>query len=270
MDAESELQIFRKALPQRIRLREISQLIGRAKGKVCLDAGFDNGIMSRTLRKQDGAWQTLVRDPARAAQVSAVLGDKVSVFDGKTLPYPDKTFDIVVLSGLLEHVQDDNVVITECHRVLKPAALLIVDVRHAKRWSIINTLESTLGLTPQRLALAREGYSESQLFHLLKGGFDVHALRSYSGIFTQLVDVLVRHQLNQCPPETRDEQAVGIYSRAFPLYWIAFQLLDVLAVFTKGYRLLAYAKRHAWHSREPPVLNDGRSLPDVVVSRIRG
>jgi ubiquinone/menaquinone biosynthesis C-methylase UbiE len=43
------------------------------------------------------------------------------------------------LSDLLEYVQDDNVIITECHRILKPAGLLIVDVRHAKKLSIITT-----------------------------------------------------------------------------------------------------------------------------------
>ena len=269
MDAQSQLQIFKKALPQRIRLREIAQVVHSPKGKVCLEAGFDNGLMSRTLRKQGGTWQTLVRDPAVADDVSAMLEDKVSVFDGKTLPYPDKTFDTVVLSDLLEHVQDDNVIIAECHRILKPAALLIVDVRHAKRWSTIKALEAALGLSPQRMELAREGYSESHLFRLLKGGFDVHALRSYSGVFTQLVDVLVQYRLNQYPVESRTAQAVRLYSKAFPLYWIAFQLLDLFS-FTKGYRLLACAKRHAWHSREPPVLIDGRSLPEVVLSRIRG
>ena len=40
--------------------------------------------------------------------------------DGRRLPFPDDTFDVVITSEVLEHIQDDVAAITEMVRVLKP------------------------------------------------------------------------------------------------------------------------------------------------------
>jgi hypothetical protein len=57
-------------------------------------------------------------------------------------------------------------------------------------------------------------------------------------------------------------------SRAYPFSWLAYQL-DALLLLTKGYYLLACAKRHAWRPRKAPVLNDGRRIGDAVLSKIK-
>lgn len=40
-------------------------------------------------------------------------------FDGKTIPMPDESFDIVICTQVLEHVEDSENLLMECHRVLK-------------------------------------------------------------------------------------------------------------------------------------------------------
>ena len=40
--------------------------------------------------------------------------------DARRLPFPDATFDVVITSEVLEHIQDDVAAITEMVRVLKP------------------------------------------------------------------------------------------------------------------------------------------------------
>ena len=40
--------------------------------------------------------------------------------DGRTLPFPDDTCDVVITSEVLEHIQDDVAAITEMVRVLRP------------------------------------------------------------------------------------------------------------------------------------------------------
>lgn len=268
MDTNSQLQLFRKSLHLRVRIREIAQLLGSAENKVCLDAGFENGLVSRALRRHGGTWHTLVMKEEQRGPVAEALESEVRVLDGARMPFDDKTFDVVILSDLLERVSDDKGIISECHRVLKATGIIIIDVRHAKSWSVLGPVETMLGIDPMSAGYARPGYSEWEVFDLLKGGFDVHTVRSYCGFFSQLVDVIVRHMIRKLPPHERDSQTVPIYSKAYPFYWIAYQFLDLLAFMFKGYRLTAFGKRHAWHSREPPVLNDGRTLREVVLSRI--
>jgi SAM-dependent methyltransferase len=48
--------------------------------------------------------------------------------DATKLPFEDNTFDCVVTSEVLEHIQDDVSVISELHRVLKPGGSLGVTV----------------------------------------------------------------------------------------------------------------------------------------------
>ena len=48
--------------------------------------------------------------------------------DATRLPFPDNTFDCVVTSEVLEHIQNDVAAIAELHRVLKPGGTLGVTV----------------------------------------------------------------------------------------------------------------------------------------------
>lgn len=48
--------------------------------------------------------------------------------DATRLPFADNTFDVVVTSEVLEHIQDDVTAISELHRVLKPGGTLGVTV----------------------------------------------------------------------------------------------------------------------------------------------
>lgn len=61
------------------------------------------------------------------------------------LPYADETFDAVIYSEVLEHVEDDQQALREAYRVLKPGGVLAITVPHADYpfwWDPINkTLE---------------------------------------------------------------------------------------------------------------------------------
>ncbi len=64
------------------------------------------------------------------------------------LPYPDNTFDAVICSEILEHIEDDVAGLNEVYRVLKPNGIVAITVPHANYpfwWDPINkTLETVL------------------------------------------------------------------------------------------------------------------------------
>lgn len=269
MNADVQIRLFRKLLPRQIKLREIVRLLGSPDGKTCLDAGHDNAAVSKHLRSLGGSWSTVVRHEEARPAVEEAVGDKVNVFDGRSLPFDDKVFDVVVLSDFLERVTDDHELITECHRILKPTGRLIVDVPHAKRWSVLRPFEALFGTAPAKAERVRSGYTEAELFQLLKHGFDVHTVRSYSKVFVELIDILVCFRARRNAGSAGyDERLVRLYSRAYPFYWLAFQL-DGLLFFAKGYNIVAVAVRHPWRPRNAPVLHDGRSITEVVLSKIK-
>lgn len=107
------------------------------------------------------------------------------------LPFPDNTFDGVILSEILEHIDDDVAGLREVWRVLKPGAPVAITVPHANypfMWDPINwTLEHTLGTPIRRGPLAGLWANHVRLYHRAelraaaeRAGFIVEAERSFT------------------------------------------------------------------------------------------
>ncbi|WP_237065473.1 class I SAM-dependent methyltransferase [Microbulbifer guangxiensis] len=63
---------------------------------------------------------------AESGQVAGRL--LLSVADGMALPFADDTFDVVICSEVLEHIEDYQPVLAEIDRVLKPAGIFAASV----------------------------------------------------------------------------------------------------------------------------------------------
>jgi SAM-dependent methyltransferase len=78
----------------------------------------------REVRKWFAAMEQAGEAPS-GASATAVEGDALS------LPFPDESFDKVVVSEVMEHIPDDKGVLAEVVRVLRPGGLVAVTV---PRW----------------------------------------------------------------------------------------------------------------------------------------
>ncbi len=254
------------SFPERARVRVLGQLLGGIKGAACLAVGSGDDPLKDGLRDLGGSW-TFADVSALREEPDAKHGAALR----RVLPYKEGGFERVVVLDQLLDVEQDYLFMAECHRVLKPGGLLVVDVPHDKRWTVWRPIRRLLGAEPEALGRVRPGYTERGLFDVLKDGFDVQEARSYSRFFVEGVDTLVRMTGGALgwAGEGAPDQARGRYARLLsvmhPVYVVA-SWLDWLVFFTGGYRLAAVARRRIWKPRRIPVLRDGRTIADAAIN----
>jgi len=161
---------FRWARP---RLAYLAGLL--PSGADVLDIGVGDGTFERLAAARGLNVHVLDPDPKaiERARIELGLGDRARTGFGQTLPWPDGSFDAVVVSEVLEHLDDTTLRATlgEVQRVLRPSGRLIGTVpadealdeqrvvcpdcgRHFHRWGHEQTF------TPARMrSLLEEGFA---------------------------------------------------------------------------------------------------------------
>jgi SAM-dependent methyltransferase len=134
------------------RVRTIFEWIDPQDTSIILDVPCGRGFYLNMLRYVSGC--TLYGaelDPVVLEKARANVGHLPDVHLTRaniyTLPYPDKTFDAVILSEILEHIDDDVAALKEAMRVLKPGGVAAITVPHANYpfwWDPINKTLETL------------------------------------------------------------------------------------------------------------------------------
>ena len=108
-----------------------------------------------------------------------------------SLPYADNTFDAVILSEILEHVDNDVAGLKEAYRVLKPGGVVAITVPHANYpfwWDPINkTLETLFNTHIQHGTFAGIWANHVRLYTMPElrasvelAGFEVEDERSFT------------------------------------------------------------------------------------------
>lgn len=262
--AEEALRVYRNTLPQRLEIEAIVRALeGTSMAEAtALDVGMPNPAMSLLLRQRGGAWTSAARDEAAARAAAEALGQSVAVLEPNGgLGFADRSFDwVVVALGVLTSMVDAEAFIHECHRVLKPTGQLILSTQRLKPFSLANVVRRTLGETAAQRGNVRIGYTERELFGLLKTGFDVLAMQSYARLFVELVRIW------ELRKRRRDVAPDRVSRMTATLYWVALQF-DYLGVMARGHVLLAYCRRRQWKARTAPILSDGRTIHEAVLRR---
>jgi len=99
--------------------RHAFEAVRRGAQVVALDAGMDEVVQVRAVMAAMVEAGEISLDAVRAGGVQA---------DALKLPFPDRCFDRIVASEVLEHIADDTTAIGELCRVLRPGGTMAVTV----------------------------------------------------------------------------------------------------------------------------------------------
>jgi len=164
------------------------------------------------------------RDSADGAPDLAFTPESVR---GGSLPHGDGSAASVTALDVLEHVEQDDRLLREWHRVLRPGGRLRLSVPRVEPHLGLNRLRRALGMRAEVYGHVREGYSIAGLAGKLEGAaFDVAAVRPFCGAFTELIELLLNRVYltlsgNCISPlreegSTRSRMAAAAYSLAYP------------------------------------------------------
>lgn len=102
---------------------ERKEIIEKIKKKsLVLDVGAGNCYLAKAIGQKKKA-QVVCVDVANYNKTSLPL----TLFDGKVLPFQDKSFDFVILSFVLHHAKDQEKLLKECARVCRGEILVLED-----------------------------------------------------------------------------------------------------------------------------------------------
>lgn len=100
------------------------------EGDTVLDVGCGNGTIAALIHKQKPGSKVIGID----VHPRPSCGIPCTLYDGKTIPFPDRHFDSVILVDVLHHTDDPRAVLAECSRVARKH-ILIKDHYCDSRWS---------------------------------------------------------------------------------------------------------------------------------------
>jgi 2-polyprenyl-3-methyl-5-hydroxy-6-metoxy-1,4-benzoquinol methylase len=126
----------------------VMHLEAHRRGRV-LDVGCGSGALLENLRALGWGVQGMDFDPA-AVQVARSRGFEVGLGSIESQRYPDRRFDAVTMSHVVEHVEDPRALFAEARRILRPGGVLVVATPNSESLGHARFGSAWRGLEPPR------------------------------------------------------------------------------------------------------------------------
>jgi SAM-dependent methyltransferase len=274
--ADWAVALFNRSVLKQAKYRRVVDLLEEPSGKTSLDIGADNGVISYLLRQRGGVWYSADLDAGTVASIRGLVRENVYQLNGGAVPFPDNTFDQIVIVDFLEHIPDDAGFIRELERVLKPGGILIINVPHLKPHSLLNRVRHRIGLTDEWHGHLRPGYRLEDLRRLLEPAFTIERSVTYSRTFSELVDTGINGLYEALRRRKRGAATSGkgnvvtqsdleqhrkqfrLLSALYPVLWTMARM-DALLPLQQGYKLIIRARVRKTRPAAPSASRSSRS-----------
>ena len=197
----------------------------------CLEVGAGSGRLSCWLAQ--GGYGTVCMDfspnalkAARLNYDSATVTGGFLAGDGFALPVQDRSLDVVLSTGLLEHFADPTPIVREMVRVLKPGGLFYSDIV-PKKFSLFRSLD-WIGNLKRALVGAGQGqdsfyeraFTSDQIRALLRDAGLTDVTVFPAGVVPPYLPLLYRSERMRDIQVSWVEQTQGLW-RGFDRTWVA-------------------------------------------------
>jgi SAM-dependent methyltransferase len=269
------MKIFlRSPLRRRLLARQM-RLLDKVGGQQVLELSGDDAI-SVAMRNAGGGgggvWNSVAVSETQAELLAEAGLDRIHLAALPELPFAEGAFDVVVASDMLEYVENPAELMAELHRVMRSKTRLILHVRR-KRRTLVGLFRKVSGLTDPSRPMVRPGFTPTELFDVLKDGFDVQETAGLGRFFMEFANLLAELFAgvipSTCEPgalnERRLRRAAAVYAAFTPVFWLA-GFLDAVFFFLPEHHMVLRAKRRMmWVPRVTPRLRDGRSIAEAAL-----
>jgi SAM-dependent methyltransferase len=259
-----QLRMFSKTLKKQQKLELLSKQIGDVHGKRCLliTNGDNNGALNYRFRENGGDWAWIENEPDHIAEMEGLLGDPVALGSPSRIPADDAAYDVVVSIDVHEHLDDCPPFNRELYRAVRPAGVAVITPPNGAAWKPVTVLKRLLGMGPEKYGHKVIGYNLLQQERMLReAGLEPVARGSYSGFFTELIELVINYayvevlsrrggrkvKQGTIAPTSQDqlssvERQYELYAAIYPLL-LAVSKLDRLLFFLTGYAVSTVAHR---------------------------
>ena len=121
-------------LPYLTRLQIVSRL---RPGECVLDVGCGSGEMAQRMKARGCAVVGIELSSEKAAKARAFC-DEVLIgnVESMSLPFEPASFDVIVLSNILEHLHDPGATLRRLAPLLRPTGRILVDLPNVAHWGV--------------------------------------------------------------------------------------------------------------------------------------
>lgn len=258
-----QLKLLSRSLKKQQKLDLLQRQIDSLPGtkRLLITHGDNNGAMNYRFRERGGEWSWVEMEEDAIPAIQALLQEPVLHGGSDRLPFGDASFDVVVSLDVQEHLPDPVAFLKELVRITKPSGHVLVTTPNGDPWKPVSVLRRAVGMTKEKYGHHVYGYNIRQHEEMLgQVGLVPTAAGSYSGFFTELIELAINFAYTTLLPNKRTKRSSGeiapnspeklkavekqyrAYALVYPLLF-TISKLDRLLPLGAGYAVSVVARR---------------------------